>query len=384
MTGASRGRIRRRGIQVPLLMISGIFSSLSYVSQTAAQNRVDPSLFQVPSIQSSWDDLLVGIESEEDWKSRRETLKSRYLQLIRDQAKPQRPPLELQVHERVEVDGIYVRSRISYQVEEGERAEAFLAMPIGEHPAKSLAGVVVLHGTFPQGIEQAAGLVDDRSKAHLDDLARRGLVVLAPEHFVSGKRTPPEGPYDTTRFHAKHPEWTAVGKFTFEHSIAIDVLQSLPEVDPERMGAMGHSLGGHGAMFLAAYDDRVKAAAGNAAAAFFRHNPDVLEWSRDRWYVYFKPLREDLMKGEMPPIDFHEIMALVAPRAYLDISGLNDGHRATQKQRVLMLVTVSEIWQRLGAEERFAFWVHGKGHAVPPEARELMGNWLTEQLAAPR
>ena len=137
-------------------------------------------------------------------------------------------------------------------------------------------------------------------------------------------------------------------------------------------------------MFLAAYDDRVKAAAGNAAAAFFRHNPDVLEWSRDRWYVYFKPLREDLIKGEMPPIDFHEIMALVAPRAYLDISGLNDGHRATQKQRVLMLVTVSEIWQRLGAEERFAFWVHGKGHAVPPEARELMGNWLTEQLAAPR
>ena len=136
-------------------------------------------------------------------------------------------------------------------------------------------------------------------------------------------------------------------------------------------------------MFLAAYDERVKAAAGNAAAAFFRHNPDVLEWSRDRWYVYFKPLREDLQKGEMPPIDFHEIMALVAPRAYLDISGLNDGHRGTQKQRVLMLLTVSEIWQRLGGEDRFAFWVHGKGHSVPPEARELMGTWLTEQLTAP-
>jgi cephalosporin-C deacetylase-like acetyl esterase len=37
-----------------------------------------------------------------------------------------------------------------------------------------------------------------------------------------------------------------VGKFTYEHAIAIDVLQSLPEVDPQRIGALGHSLGGHG------------------------------------------------------------------------------------------------------------------------------------------
>ncbi|MEZ6076572.1 MAG: hypothetical protein R3C56_13210 [Pirellulaceae bacterium] len=52
---------------------------------------------------------------------------------------------------------------------------------------------------------------------------------------MSGHRVPPEGPYDTGRFYEKHPQWTAVGKFTYEHSIAIDVLQTLDRVDGDRI-----------------------------------------------------------------------------------------------------------------------------------------------------
>ncbi len=69
-------------------------------------------------------------------------------------------------------------------------------------------------------------------------------MTITPEHFVSGERIPPEGSYDTTRFYQQHPEWTAVGKFTLERSIAIDVLSTLAEVDFARIGVMGHSLGG--------------------------------------------------------------------------------------------------------------------------------------------
>ncbi|HJN11332.1 MAG: dienelactone hydrolase family protein [Pirellulaceae bacterium] len=140
-----------------------------------------------------------------------------------------------------------------------------------------------------------AGLVDNPDKAYLDHLCRRGYVVIAPEHFVSGHRIPAEGPYETGKFYEKHPKWTAVGKFTYEHSIAIDVLQSLEQVDGERIGALGHSLGGHGTFFLAAYDDRIKTSACNCGASFFWHNPRVEAWSRDRWYVYFKPIRAGLL-----------------------------------------------------------------------------------------
>ena len=57
-----------------------------------AQNRKQPELFQVPEIRSSWDDLTEGIETKDDWRKRRTKLKQRYLELLRDQYKPEKPP----------------------------------------------------------------------------------------------------------------------------------------------------------------------------------------------------------------------------------------------------------------------------------------------------
>jgi pimeloyl-ACP methyl ester carboxylesterase len=340
------------------------------------RKRSDP-----PVIESSWDDLLEGVKTPEDWKRHREVLKRRFLQLLRDDQKPPRPPLDLVRHESAVVDGVYTRWLVSYNVEAGERAHAFLGIPLGLEG--KAPGIVALHGTYPQGKERVAGLVDNPDKAYLDHLCRRGYVVIAPDHFVAGDRIPPEGPYDTTRFYQKHPEWTAVGKFTYEHSIAVDVLQSLDEVDPERIGALGHSLGGHGTFFLAAYDERVKASACNCGASFFRHNPDVEAWARDHWYVYFKHIRPGLLEGNLPPIDFHEIIALIAPRAFLDLSALNDGNPLTQRQRVLMLMKVMDVYELEGVPQNFAFYVHGRGHSVEHESRELMYAWMDTHLKPP-
>ena len=43
---------------------------------------------------------------------------------------PPRPPPELQVEEEGVVDGIYRRQLVSYNVEEGERAHAYLGLPL--------------------------------------------------------------------------------------------------------------------------------------------------------------------------------------------------------------------------------------------------------------
>ncbi len=347
---------------------------------TAALGQIgkSPDSVAVPEIRSSWDDLTNGITTKADWQHRRTELKAKYLELLRDQYKPQKPALDLQIHEEVVVDGLYRRQLISYAVEADERAHAYLGIPL--ELADKAPAIVALHGTYEFGAKQAAGLIDNPDKAYLDHLCRRGYVVIAPEHFVSGHRVPPEGAYDTSRFYEKHPQWTAVGKFTYEHSIAIDVLQSLDQVDGDHIGALGHSLGGHGTFFLAAYDDRIQASACNCGASFFRHNPQVAAWSRDRWYVYFKPLREDLLKGDLPAIDFHEIIALIAPRAFLDLSGMNDGHGPTQRQRVLMLMKIMDIYELQEAPQNFAFYVHGRGHSVAHESRQLMYGWMDTHL----
>ena len=359
-----------------MIMLAVVTSLAAAAGEDSARERSDP-----PAIRSSWDDLLEGVGNVEDWRRHREVLRQRFLDLIRDAHKPAKPPLDVEVHESTVVDGAYERRLVSYQVEAGERAHAYLGVPLGL--TGKAPGIVALHGTFAQGKGRAAGLVDNPDKAYLDHLCRRGYVVAAPDHFVAGHRIPPEGPYETGRFHQKHPEWTAVGKFTYEHSIAIDLLQSLPEVDPDRIGALGHSLGGHGTIFLAAYDERVKAAACNCGASFFRHNPRVEEWARDRWYVYFKHIRAGLLQGKLPPIDFHEIIALIAPRAFLDLSGLNDGIALTQRQRVLMLAKIMDVYELEGRPENFAFYVHGRGHSVAHESRQLMYGWMDTHLKPP-
>lgn len=353
-----------------------VLAEIASAESPPTRARSDP-----PAIQSSWDDLLADVKTPDDWKRHRELLKTRFLELLRDDRKPARPPLKIQRHESVVVEGIYTRWLISYNVEAGERAHAFLGIPLNLHG--KVPGIVALHGTYPKGKERAAGLVDNPDKAYLDHLCRRGYVVISPDHFVAGHRIPPEGAYDTTRFYQKHPEWTAVGKFTYEHSIAVDLLQSLDEVDAERIGVLGHSLGGHGTIFLAAYDERVKAAAANCGGAFFRHNPKVDAWARDHWYIYFKHIRPDLLAGKLPPIDFHEIIALIAPRPFLDLSGLNDGIPLTQRQRVLMLTRIMDVYELEKAPMNFAFYVHGRGHSVKHESRELMYAWMDTHLKPP-
>ena len=360
----------------PYVLTVVVFSAISLGKEPESQ------LFKrVPAIESSWDDLTDGIQTADDWRQRRRELQLRYLELLQDQHKPRKPSLDLHVHEEVVVQGRYRRQLISYAVEEDERAYAYLGIPLDL--SQAAPGIVALHGTFAEGKQRVAGLVDNPDKAYLDHLCRRGYVVIAPEHFVSGHRTPTAGSYETGEFYQKHPSWTAVGKFTYEHSIAVDVLQTLDEVDRDNIGALGHSLGGHGTFFLAAYDERIKASACNCGATFFRHNPNVEAWSRDHWYIYFKPIRDDLLRGELPLIDMHEIIALIAPRAFLDVSGLNDGYGPTQRQRVLMLTKIMDVYELVDAPHNFGFYVHGRGHSVAHESRQLIYGWMDSHLKPP-
>jgi hypothetical protein len=361
-----------------ILLSICLLNLATFPSLAASEESIRRKTSAPPEIKSSWNDLTDGIENSSQWDSHQALLRQHYLDLIRDPYKPKKPPLDLIIHDTVIVENVYTRKLISYGVEADERAYAYLGIPL--NLAKKAPAVVALHGTYVNGKDRIAGLIDNPNKAYLDHLCRRGYVVIAPEHFVSGHRTPAKGAYDTEEFYKKHPEWTAVGKFTYEHSIAIDVLQSLKEVDPENIGALGHSLGGHGTFFLAAYDSRIKAAAANCSASFFRHNTKADVWARNHWYIYFKHLRPEMLKGNLPPIDFHEIISLIAPRAFLDLSGMNDGDPATQRQRILMLIKIMEVYELEGAPENFAFYAHGRKHSVAHESRMLMYGWMDTHL----
>ena len=99
---------------------------------------------------------------------------------------------------------------------------------------------------------------------------------------------------------------------------ALDVLQSLPFVDGERLGAIGHSLGGKQTLFLAAFDERVKAAVSSEGG---------IGLSFCNWHAP-KYLGPEIRRRGFP-LENHQVLALVPPRAFLLLGGdCTDGDKS--------------------------------------------------------
>jgi len=342
-------------------------------------------------IPTSWDDLLEGIDTPSDWERKRIEVEKRFRDLLRDEAAPSPPEnLNLEI-EREWQTGEFTIQFVSYNVEEDERAHAYIGIPDGAPPKTGYPGVVCLHGTTNWGARRTLGLEPEPGDRHEDkgeiagkdfaqQLVRRGYVTISPEHFCSGHRMPEEGTYQTAALYRRHPDWSAVGKYVYDSAIATGILANRADVDDSRIGVTGHSLGGQGAVWLAAYDDRIKCAVPSCTAGSFRENPNPLHWSRDHWYIYFPQLREQFLAGQTVQCDFHEMFALIAPRPVLDRFALNDGDSVTQQHRTIMHLKVHELYRLLDCEPAHAFYCFGDGHAIPDQSQEVALSWMDRWL----
>jgi hypothetical protein len=209
-------------------------------------------------------------------------------------------------------------------------------------------------------------------------------VTLAPDHVAAGeRRIPGVRSYDTSHFYARHPQWSVVGKTIWEGQRGLDFLCSLDYVDPARLGAIGHSLGGHGAVFLSAIDERVRCTVCSCGITLWERDDRRMDWARDSWYVYFPSLRPIFLQGLPPPCDFHHILAMIAPRSCLNITALNDPEnfcRAATESVAKVGIKVSQVYDLLDAGARFANYLHSSGHAFPPEVSALAYAWLERWL----
>jgi dienelactone hydrolase len=226
-------------------------------------------------------------------------------------------PLELETTETVDC-GEYSRSRVVFDVEETMSVPAYLLVPHARRDAAPGPAVLAVHGHGP-GKSLVCGLDpggpgDDYAHA----LAMLGYVVLAPDMRGFGERRDwmPEGKY--------HCDWdlvcaTMAGVVPLERNLwdlmrALDVLCAHPLVDPARVGAAGLSFGGTCTLFVAALDERVRAAV-------------VSGYLSSWWTAHEVPWNmcgSQVMPGQLGAIEHVDIAALVAPRPLLVESGSDD------------------------------------------------------------
>jgi dienelactone hydrolase len=279
-----------------------------------------------------------------------------------------RVPLDLTVLEEAELPKA-MRRKITYAAEKDDRVPACLFVPKGLK--RKAPAMLCLHQTTGIGKGEPAGVGGDPNLHYALDLAERGYVTLAPDY-------PNFGDYRLDVYARGYASATMKG--IWNHMRAIDLLQSLPEVDPERIGCIGHSLGGHNTLFLAALDTRVKVAVTSCGFNSFLkyYGGDLAGWSHTGYMpriasVYGKDARK-------MPFDFTEVLAAIAPRAVFvnaptkddnfELSGVEDCLRAARP-----------VYELLGAGGRLAAVHPACGHGFPPEARQAAYDFIDKALA---
>jgi pimeloyl-ACP methyl ester carboxylesterase len=175
--------------------------------------------------------------------------------------------------------------------------------------------VLCLHQTTAIGKMEPVGLGPKVNLHYALHLAQRGYVTLAPDY-------PSFGEY---KYDFDDPAYASGSmKAICDNIVAVDVLQSLPEVDEERIGCIGHSLGGHNAIFTAVFEPRIKAVVSNCGFTSFPkyYGGKLKGWTSSRYMPRISSIYNNDPK--QVPFDFPELIGALAPRAFLAVAPLHD------------------------------------------------------------
>jgi hypothetical protein len=276
-------------------------------------------------------------------------------------------PLDVRVEEEAREEK-FTRRKLTFAVEKGDRVPAYLLIP-HERPAKT-AAVLCLHQTTKIGKAEPAGLGPQPNKHCARHLAERGYVTLAPDY-------PNFGEYQFDPY--KHGYVSATMKGIWNHMRAVDLLQSLPEVDPDRIGVIGHSLGGHNSMFVAVFDERIKCIVSNCGFCSFPRyfHGNLAGWSHNGYMPRIRSMYD--LKPEKMPFDFTEIVAALAPRPFLASAPTHDDNFDVEGVKDC-IAAASPVYGLLGAKERLSANYPDCAHDFPPEVRAVAYAWLDRWL----
>jgi dienelactone hydrolase len=312
------------------------------------------------------------VRSEKDWSHRRRQILGAMQQVMGNPpGEDRRVPLDMTTESEEPLDGGVTRKRITFAVEPNDRIAAYLLLPKPKQQGGKIPAVLCLHQTTPTGKASPAGLSDRAELHYALELAQRGYATLAPDYpyFGDSKNA---NPY-------KQGYVSATMKGIWNHMRAIDLLLSLPQVDRDRIGAIGHSLGGHNALFVSAFDPRIKAAVTNCGFNAFPkyYNGNLTGWSSDKYMpriatVYNKDPRQ-------MPFDFGEVLAAIAPRAVLVIAPLKDSNFEVSGVRDC-LTAAKPVFELLGASDNLVAEHPDCAHEFPRDMRDKAYAFLDQHL----
>jgi hypothetical protein len=286
-----------------------------------------------------------------------------------DQGK--RCALDVEIEEEVDC-GSYVRRRLRYLSEPGSRVPAYLLIP-----KRALSGdvgspgILCLHQTHPLGHDVVVGLGGSPNDAYAVELVQRGYVCIAPAYPLLANY---------------HPDLAQLGyqsgtmKAIWDNVRALDLLETLPFVSKGRFGAIGHSLGGHNAVYTAVFDERIQVIVSSCGLDSYRDymGGNIEGWTSAR---YMPELLNYPLTG--PPFDFHEMIGSLAPRVCFISAPIGDTNFNWWSVDEVITAALP-VYRLHGVPENLRVEHPDCGHMFPREMREIAYRLFDEELGGRR
>jgi dienelactone hydrolase len=310
-------------------------------------------------------------KSRADWLKRRAEILSGMQQIMGPlPGKEKRCPLDVRVEEETD-GGTFVRRFISYASEPGGRVPAYLLIPKAALESKQRCpAVLALHPTDMEfGHRVVVEELRATYRAYARDLAERGFIVLAPAYPLVAKY---------------QPDIIALGyqsgtmKSIWDNIRGLDYLDLLPYVKRGKFGAIGHSLGGHNAIYTAVFDERIKVVVSSCGFDSFLDymEGNIKGWTSERYMPKLLDYKDRL---DEIPFDFHELIAALAPRAVLICAPLGDTN--FKWRSVDQVVTAAmPVYRLYGKPEHLRVEHPDGGHDFSPAMRQEAYQTLKSEL----
>lgn len=312
-------------------------------------------------------EFLPGVKTAADFELLRPTLRAEYLDMLGLNPLPARTPLKATITGKIEQAG-YTIEKLHFQSLPGLYVTANLYLP---RPANGASPAILYQvGHYNQHRR-------DGNKAAPDCLqqgawfATHGYVALVMDTLelseIAGLH---RGLLAERRWWWHSAGYTPAGVECWNAIRALDYLASRPEVDAQRIGATGISGGGIGTFWIAAADERVKAAApvsGMGDVTFYagedgisRHCDCFFLYNRARW-------------------NWTTISALVSPRPLLFVNSDNDVYfPMANNERII--ARLERLYSLFGASDQIDAVISVGGHGYRTDIRRAVYEFFNRHL----
>jgi cephalosporin-C deacetylase-like acetyl esterase len=208
------------------------------------------------------------------------------------------------------------------------------------------------------------------------ELTKRGFAVLAIDMFGFGARIE-----EATNFYLRYPEWSLMGKMIRDMRGCIDAVENLSALDSKHIYLFGNTIGGSVSLLTAALDNRVAGVATVAAFSPWRTSNSQYESIRNYSHLHGFIPRLGLFAGNpaAAPVDFGEIISLMAPKPLLIIAPDLDRYTdiPSLKKAVEPVVRVYQLYKE---EDQLVLKYPHEINRIPEDMYLQIGNFYSSLL----